>query len=124
MAQKTIEGYIASKNGALADVLRQIDAIVRTAAPKATAEIKWAQPVYSQDGPLAYLKASSTHVTFGFWRGVELTDPKGLLEGDGDRMRHVRVASTADVRRSQFTAWVKEAVRLNAAKGNPTLRKR
>jgi hypothetical protein len=123
VAEKTIEGYIASKPVPLSQVLAQIDAIVRKAAPKATGTIKWAQPVYELNGPFAYMKASSTHVTFGFWRGTELSDPKRLLEGDGDRMKHVTVASPADVRATQFTAWVKEAVRLNNAKGNPTHRK-
>ncbi len=123
MAEKTIEGYIASKPAPVAQVLTQIDAIVRKAAPKATATIKWAQPVYELNGPIAYLKASSKHVTFGFWRGTELADPKGLLEGDGDRMKHVKVSSPADVRTAQFTAWVKEAARLNNEKGNPTQRR-
>jgi hypothetical protein len=123
VAEKTIEGYIASKPAPLAEVLTQIDAIVRKAAPKATATIKWAQPVYELNGPFAYMKATAKHVTFGFWRGTELTDPKRLLEGDGERMKHVKVTSPADVRTSQFAAWVKEAVRLNSEKGNPTQRK-
>ena len=123
MGEKTIEGYIASKPAPLAEVLAQIDAIVRKAAPKATATIKWAQPVYELNGPFAYMKASSKHVTFGFWRGTELSDPKRLLEGDGERMKHVQVASPADVRTTHFAAWVKEAARLNTEKGNPTQRK-
>jgi hypothetical protein len=123
VAEKTIEGYIASKPAPLAEVLTQIDAIVRKAAPNATATIKWAQPVYELNGPFAYMKATSKHVTFGFWRGTELADPKRLLEGDGERMKHVKIASPADVRTTQFAAWVKEAVRLNSEKGNPTQRK-
>jgi len=123
VAEKTIEGYIRGKPAPLAEVMTQIDAIVRKAAPKATASIKWAQPVYEHNGPFAYMKASAKHVTFGFWRGIELSDPKRLLEGDGERMKHVKVASPADVRTTQFSAWVKEAVKLNDMKGNPTQRK-
>ena len=122
MAAKTIEEYIARAGGWRADVMREVDVIVRRAAPQATASIKWAQPVYQQDGPFAYLKAATNHITFGFWRGAELEDLKRLLEG-GTRMKHVKIARPADVRRTQFAAWVKQAVNLNETKGDPTQRK-
>jgi hypothetical protein len=101
-------------------VVGEIDALVRKAAPNATGSIKWAQPVYEQEGPFAYVKAFSKAVNFGFWRGVDLSDPNGLLEGTGDRMRHVQIRTAEDVDKEQFAAFVKEAVTLNTAKGDPT----
>jgi hypothetical protein len=122
-AERTIEGFIEGFDDWRGDVLRAIDRIVRDAAPSATGSIKWSQPVYEVKGPFAYVKPFTNAVNFGFWRGADLADPKALLEGTGDRMRHVKIRSTSDVRPAEFTAWVKEAVQLNEAKGDPTRRR-
>lgn len=43
------------------------------------------------DAPFGYVNAFRAHVNVGFFRGAELDDPTGLLEGTGRRMRHVKV---------------------------------
>jgi hypothetical protein len=120
VAPSTIEEYIEGLGDWRGEVVRAVDALVRKAAPDASASIKWAQPVYEQDGPFAYVKAFGSSVNFGFWRGTDLSDPDGRLEGTGDRMRHVKVISPDDVDAKRFSAWVKEAVALNTEKGDPT----
>jgi hypothetical protein len=120
MAASTIDEYAKGLDDWRGQVVEALDALIRRAAPKASGSIKWAQPVYEQDGPFAYIRAFERTVNFGFWRGIDLSDPKGLLEGTGDRMRHTKIESAEDVDQPQFTAWVQEAVRLNAAQGDPT----
>lgn len=120
MAASTIDAYAKDLDDWRGEVVRELDTLVRKAAPEATGTIKWAQPVYEQNGPFAYVKAFSSSVNFGFWRGTDLTDPEGALEGTGDRMRHVKIRSAEDVDLARFTAWVKEAVALNDTKGDPT----
>lgn len=120
MAAESIDAYAKDLDDWRGDVVRELDALVRKAAPGATGSIKWAQPVYELQGPFAYLKAFTSAVNFGFWRGADLTDPDGALEGTGDRMRHVKIRSAEDVDLERFTAWVKEAVALNESKGDPT----
>ena len=39
----------------------------------------------------AYVNAFRAHVNVGFFRGAELADPEGLLEGTGRLMRHVKL---------------------------------
>jgi hypothetical protein len=39
----------------------------------------------------AYVNAFRAHVNVGFFRGAELPDPRGLLEGTGRMMRHVKL---------------------------------
>lgn len=39
----------------------------------------------------AYVDAFKAHVNVGFFRGSELADPSGLLEGTGRFMRHVKL---------------------------------
>jgi hypothetical protein len=80
--------------------------------------------VFDSDGPFAYIKAFPSSVNLGFWRGAELDDPDGLLEGGGDRMRHIRLRSVDDIREEAIGAFVRQAVDLNRARGNPTRRAR
>jgi hypothetical protein len=118
----TVDAYVASLAAPLADVATAVRDLIRAAAPEASEAVKWAQPVYEQNGPFAYFRASSKHVTFGFWRGAELDDPNGLLEGTGEQMRHVKRASADGIDREALAAFVRQAVELNRAKGDPTRR--
>ena len=119
-----VDEYVAKKlTPGQAEIVNALRQLIRAAAPAATESLKWGQPVYEENGPFAYIKPGKNHVTFGFWRGAELADPKGRLEGDGDRMKHVKLASLADIRRSELQKFVKEALKLNREKGDPTKRK-
>ncbi len=44
-----------------------------------------------EDAAFAYANAFTAHVNVGFFRGAELSDPDGLLEGTGKYMRHVKL---------------------------------
>lgn len=44
-----------------------------------------------EEAAFAYVAAFRAHVNVGFFRGAELADPAGLLEGTGKRMRHVKL---------------------------------
>jgi hypothetical protein len=43
------------------------------------------------DAAFAYVNAFRAHVNVGFFRGAEIADPEGLLEGTGRFMRHVKL---------------------------------
>jgi hypothetical protein len=43
------------------------------------------------DAPFAYVDVFKSHVNVGFYHGAELPDPARLLEGNGRRMRHVKL---------------------------------
>jgi len=43
------------------------------------------------DAAFAYVNAFTAHVNVGFFRGAQLADPDGLLEGTGKFMRHVKL---------------------------------
>ena len=50
------------------------------------------------DAAFGYVNAFSVHVNVGFFRGAELSDPSGLLEGTGKFMRHVKLRPERDYR--------------------------
>ncbi|HEY8878189.1 MAG TPA: DUF1801 domain-containing protein [Roseateles sp.] len=43
------------------------------------------------DAPFGYVNAFTAHVNVGFFKGAELPDPAGLLQGRGKSMRHVKL---------------------------------
>ena len=49
------------------------------------------------DAAFAYVNAFKAHVNVGFFRGAEIADPEGLLEGTGKFMRHVKLRPERDV---------------------------
>ena len=88
MAEKTVDAYIGGLEDWKAEVVSKVRQIVLEAAPEAKEAIKWAQPVYEMNGPFSYIKALKKSVNFGFWRGVDIKDAEGHLQGSGDTMRH------------------------------------
>ena len=43
------------------------------------------------DAAFGYVNAFTAHVNVGFFRGAGIADPKGLLDGTGKFMRHVKL---------------------------------
>jgi hypothetical protein len=72
-----------------------------------------------RDAAFAYVNAFKAHVNVGFFRGAEIADPKGLLEGTGRFMRHVKLSPERDVDTAALmtlieTAYTDMKGRLNA----------
>ena len=44
-----------------------------------------------EDAPFAYIGVFRSHVNVGFFHGIALPDPAGMLQGTGKYMRHVKV---------------------------------
>ena len=61
------------------------------------------------DAAFAYVNAFTAHVNVGFFRGAELVDPAGLLEGTGMYMRHVKVRPDSSVDAKALTELIDTA---------------
>ena len=48
------------------------------------------------DAAFAYVNSFKAHVNVGFFRGAEIADPEGILEGTGKFMRHVKLRPGSD----------------------------
>ena len=119
--QKTVDEYIAAFDDWRTDAMKRLREVVKEGAPHSAVGIKWAQPVWEWNGPMIWMKAYPKHVDIGFWRGTEMDDPKKVLTGDGERMRHIKITSLKDIPADALRDLVRQAVKLNTAKGNPTL---
>jgi hypothetical protein len=61
------------------------------------------------DAAFAYVDAFTAHVNVGFFRGAELADPAGLLEGTGKSMRHVKLRPGVDIDAAALVGLIESA---------------
>jgi hypothetical protein len=61
-----------------------------------------------RDG-IFHIAVYSKHVNLGFNDGATLADPKGILLGKGNRIRHITIKSPADVARPELRAYIRRA---------------
>ena len=107
---------------ALADVgLRPICAELRKAimsAHKGAFEIVWPRLGIASFGVgpkkitehYAYIGVQKSHLNLGFYHGTLLSDPTGLLEGSGKKLRHVKIHSLKAARTRALKELLRQAV--------------
>ena len=61
------------------------------------------------DVPFGYVNVFTAHVNVGFFQGASLPDPARLLQGDGKRMRHVKLKPGAGVNEAALAKLIERA---------------
>ena len=96
------------------DLARQVRALIFEVVPEVSENVYPAMNVvrYGLEGNklaglVFYLSPLKERVNLGFNHGTSLPDPKGLLEGTGKNLRHVKVRSAEDVRNPALRALLK-----------------
>ena len=56
-----------------------------------------------------HIAVYSRHVNLGFNDGATLADPKGILQGNGNRVRHISIKSESDLARPEIRAYIRRA---------------
>jgi hypothetical protein len=62
-----------------------------------------------EDAAFGYVNTFTAHANVGFFFGAELSDPGGLLEGSGKRMRHVKLRPDAELDHAALRALIRAA---------------
>lgn len=57
-----------------------------------------------------YILPQTTWVNLGFYKGADLPDPRGLLEGTGAKMRHVKIRSHDEATPRHVRALIRAAI--------------
>lgn len=57
-----------------------------------------------------YIAAQREYVNLGFYYGAELSDPEGLLEGTGKKLRHIKVRDVDQVTRPALREMIEESL--------------
>ena len=110
-----VEAVLNTCSPEVRQMVENLRELVRNAAPKAEERgyTGWGNIVYVHNGMFCYIGPQKDSVNLGFHRGLDLTDPEGLLLGTGKGMRHVKVRNEADIRVEELTGLVREAYRLS-----------
>jgi len=111
--KKTVESWMAALDPPVREMAEALRQLVLDADPDLSESIKWGNPVYEKNGKACHLAATGAYAALRFFGGVPLADPDRLLEGRGNKMRHVKIKRMSDIRAGQYAAWVREAVALN-----------
>ncbi len=112
--EKTLDEFIAATEPKIRPIMVELRKVIRETAPRLREAMKYGMPSYLQNRMVCYIMPAKDHVTFGFYGGEDLPDPKGLLEGSGRSMRHVKVRTLGEAQNPSVRALLKEAVRLDA----------
>ncbi len=110
--KKTVDDHIAGLPPLQKEIASALRQIIRKTVPALAETIKWGMPCYVGTGNVCSIMAFQSHVNLAFFRGVELTDQDGLLEGTGKGMRHIKIRSRQDIRRAAISTLVKQAANL------------
>jgi len=112
-----VDAFVGSLKPELRGLFADLRKLVRETVPEARETVKWGYPCYEQNGNVCSLMPAEGYVRLQFFRGAELGDPDGLLEGTGKGMRHVKVRDAAGMPRQALRALIVEAANLNAKGG-------
>ncbi len=62
-----------------------------------------------KDAAFGYVNVFTAHVNVGFFLGATLSDPSGLLEGTGKRMRHIKLKPGKEIDAEALGRLIREA---------------
>lgn len=96
-------------------LVRSLDAVISKAAPMLAVSLKWGNLTYHAKKNVCALISHKHHVNLQVWGGASLKDPAGFLVGTGKDMRHIKVASEADIDPKAIAELVKQAAHLGGA---------
>ena len=111
-AYATFALYLADQPPQNRTIIRALRAFVKRTAPELEEAVKWGNGCWVKGkAPVAYVYSDKDHVQFGFLRGASLEDPKGLLQGKGQYVRHTKVRAVKDIDEKAFGALLRQAAR-------------
>jgi hypothetical protein len=98
-------------------IIRALRRFVKRVEPKLEESVKWGNGCWVKERapkgkvPVSFVYSAPDHVQFGFLHGSALKDPKGLLEGNGQYVRHVKIRKPSDIDEDVFKAFLRQAAR-------------
>lgn len=108
----TFDEFLADQTTRNQKLIRVLRKFVKRVSPRLEESVKWGQGCWLKGNtPIAYVHCEDDYVQFGFFGGSVLKDPKGLLNGKGKFVRHIKVVTRTDIDEAAFAALLKQAAR-------------
>ena len=111
MAKDPIVAFLDSYAPAVAEIAKDLRALVQQIAPDATETLHpgWKVVSYGHADKFCAIAPHKNTVNLQFHQGASLDDPARLLTGTGKSMRHVKLGKPADARGRALRALVRVA---------------
>ncbi|HEX6812143.1 MAG TPA: DUF1801 domain-containing protein [Planctomycetota bacterium] len=111
-AYETFDLYLADQPPKNQTIIKALRKFVKRTAPKLQESVKWGNGCWlGATVPVCYVYSADGYVQFGFFRGASLDDPRSLLEGNGQYVRHIKVRAVEDIDARTFGALLRQASR-------------
>ena len=111
-AYSSFDDYVTDQSPRNQAIIRALRRFVKRVEPGLSEAVKWGNGCWvGKNGPVAYLYSAPEYVQFGFFHGSSLKDPKGLLEGKGEYVRHAKVRALSAIDERAFAALLRQATR-------------
>ncbi|MCI0403084.1 MAG: DUF1801 domain-containing protein [Acidobacteria bacterium] len=108
----SFDEYLAGQGRRNQLIIRALRKFVKRVAPQLEESVKWGNGCWVKGkAPVAYVYSAPEYVQFGFFAGARLKDPKGLLRGEGQYVRHIKVYKPSDIDERAFAALLQQAAR-------------
>ena len=105
-----VEGWLRRHPGELGAIAQRWFEVMRRCGDDVRELLHDGHPTAcAADAAFAYVDAFKAHVNVGFFQGAEITDPEGLLEGNGKFMRHVKLTPECHVDATALTRLIEAA---------------
>ena len=101
-----VSDYIANAQPKQMLILETLRQLVHESQEGVTEDIKWRMPVFSNGKNFTYLQLTKNHISLGFYQIDKLQDPKNLLEGEGNALRHIKIKELPPSLVQQIKKWL------------------
>jgi hypothetical protein len=128
-AYASFDDYLDDQPAKSRAIIRALRRFVKRAEPGLEESVKWGNGCWVKEKtskgkakgkaakakapkgnvPVAYVFSAPDYVQFGFFRGSSLKDPRGLLEGNGQYVRHVKVRKVSAIDEKAFKDLLRQA---------------
>ena len=106
----SFDDYAADQSPKNQAIIRALRRFVKRVEPGLSEAVKWGNGCWiGKDRPVAYVYSDTDYVQFGFFMGASLKDPKGLLEGKGRYVRHIKVRAPSAIDQRAFAPLLGQA---------------
>ncbi len=106
----TLVESVAMRDPVLGETMEQVREIVRELAPALAERVRYGGVMFGNE--LLGVFPRKKHVTVEFSRGIEMSDPQGVLQGSGKYRRHILVRSVADIEATHLADYIRRTVML------------
>jgi hypothetical protein len=108
----SFDDYLADQRPKHRTIIRALRKFVKRVEPELEEAVKWGNGCWVKGkAPVACVFSGPDYVQFGFMRGSSLKDPKKLLVGNGQYVRHAKVYKTSGLDEDAFAALLRQATK-------------